>query len=249
MKSAAQLALLLVLAAGLGFADDAAPARVSAESSTPGMQFVATLQNGFSVRFDHRKQIGDTSRLFLTASEDGYIDVATADIADLSQEKLPAAPAAVATVKTAIDIPAAVAAASDKHGIDADLLYSLIRAESSFNAKAVSNKGARGLMQLMPDTASKLGVKDSFDPQANVDGGTRYLRELLARYDNDLAKALAAYNAGPQRVDQYHGVPPYRETRAYVSRIIREYNAKKRAERKAARRHVAAMAAPARSGQ
>ena len=82
-------------------------------------------------------------------------------------------------------------------------------------------------MQLMPKTASQLGVANPFDPQANVDGGTRYLRELIETYNFDLVKALAAYNAGPQRVEQYGGVPPYRETRAYVARIIRDYNRKK----------------------
>ena len=86
-------------------------------------------------------------------------------------------------------------------------------------------------MQLMPGTAERLGVKDAFDAQANVDGGTRYLRELLARYDNDLVKALAAYNAGPERVEKYRGVPPYHETRAYVARVIREFNRKKLAAR------------------
>ena len=88
-------------------------------------------------------------------------------------------------------------------------------------------------MQLMPQTASRLGVGNSFDPSANVEGGTRYLRELLERYNFDLIKALAAYNAGPQRVEQYHGVPPYYETQAYVARIIRDFNRKKLAERKA----------------
>ena len=79
-------------------------------------------------------------------------------------------------------------------------------------------------MQLMPETANKLGIIDSFDPAANIDGGTRYLRALLLRYDGDAVKALAAYNAGAHRVDQYKGVPPYRETRAYVASIIRDYN-------------------------
>ncbi|HLI64573.1 MAG TPA: lytic transglycosylase domain-containing protein, partial [Terriglobales bacterium] len=97
---------------------------------------------------------------------------------------------------------------------------------------AVSPKGAQGLMQLMPKTALQLGVKNSFDPEDNVDGGVRYLRALLLYYNNDMVKALAAYNAGPQRVQQYHGVPPYRETRAYVARVIRDYNRKKIAERK-----------------
>jgi soluble lytic murein transglycosylase-like protein len=88
-------------------------------------------------------------------------------------------------------------------------------------------------MQLMPQTASQLGVANAFDPGANVEGGTKYLRELLERYNFDLIKALAAYNAGPQRVEHFHGVPPYYETQAYVARIIRDFNRKKLAERKA----------------
>jgi len=89
-------------------------------------------------------------------------------------------------------------------------------------------------MQLMPGTASQLGVPNAFDAQANVDGGTKYLRELLERYNFDLVKALAAYNAGPQRVERFGGVPPYYETRAYVARIVRDFNKKKIAEQKSA---------------
>ena len=98
-----------------------------------------------------------------------------------------------------------------------------------------SPKGAQGLMQLMPQTASQLGVHNAFDPQANVEAGTRYLRELLERYDFDLIKALAAYNAGPQRIDQYGGVPPYYETKAYVARIVRDFNKKKMAAQASAK--------------
>ena len=98
-------------------------------------------------------------------------------------------------------------------------------------------------MQLMPGTANKLGVQDSFDPEANVTGGSRYLRELLERYNFDLVKALAAYNAGPERVEQYRGVPPFRETRAYVARIVHEYNMKKIAQEKEARRKQTAAKA------
>ena len=123
--------------------------------------------------------------------------------------------------------------AGAKHRIDPDFISSVIHAESSFNPRAVSPKGAQGLMQLMPGTASQLGVQNPFDPNANVEGGTRYLRELLERYNFDAAKALAAYNAGPQRVEQYGGVPPYAETRAYVTRVIKDFNRKKIAERKA----------------
>jgi soluble lytic murein transglycosylase-like protein len=134
--------------------------------------------------------------------------------------------------------------ASAAYHLDPDLVNSVIHAESGFNARAVSPKGARGLMQLMPGTASQLGVNDSFDPQANVTGGSRYLRELLERYDFDLVKALAAYNAGPERVEQYRGVPPFRETRAYVARIVHEYNTKKTAQEKAAKQKAASVRAP-----
>jgi len=125
-------------------------------------------------------------------------------------------------------------AVSSRHHLDPDLINSVIHAESGFNPRAVSPKGAQGLMQLMPQTASRLGVANAFDPNANVEGGTRYLRELLERCNFDLIKALAAYNAGPQRVEQFHGVPPYYETQAYVARIIRDFNRKKLAERKSA---------------
>jgi hypothetical protein len=123
--------------------------------------------------------------------------------------------------------------ASNRHRLDPDFVNSVIKYESNFQTRAVSNKGAQGLMQLMPGTAAQLGVTNPFDPQANVEGGTTYLSQLLDQYDNDAVKALAAYNAGPHRVDQYHGVPPYVETRAYVARIVRDYNAKKRAQMKA----------------
>jgi len=133
-----------------------------------------------------------------------------------------------------VDLNEVVNSASDRYRLDPDLVNSVIKAESGFNSRAVSPKGAQGLMQLMPGTASKLGVPNAFDPQANVEGGTRYLRELLERYNFDLVKALAAYNAGPQRVEQYRGVPPYYETRAYVARIVRDFNKKKIAQKKAA---------------
>jgi len=137
--------------------------------------------------------------------------------------------------------------ASAAYHLDPDLVNSVIHAESGFNARAVSPKGARGLMQLMPGTASQLGVNDSFDPQANVTGGSRYLRGLLERYDFDLVKALAAYNAGPDRVEQYRGVPPFRETRAYVARIVHEYNTKKTAQEKAAKQKAASARAPSKA--
>jgi len=120
-----------------------------------------------------------------------------------------------------------IASAAQHHGVDADLIVSVITAESKFNPKAVSRKNARGLMQLLPQTAARLGVKNVFDPQENIEAGTRYLRELLDRYNNDLALTLAAYNAGPQRVEQYKTIPPYRETISYVRRVQKTYQSRK----------------------
>jgi hypothetical protein len=151
----------------------------------------------------------------------------------LQKSAIPAQPSNTLKTAPVLNLDQVVNAAADKHLLDTDLINSVIKAESSFNPRAVSPKGARGLMQLMPKTASSLGVPNSFDPQANVDGGTRYLRWLLERYNFDLVKALAAYNAGPERVDRYGGVPPYYETKAYVARIIRDFNRKKLAQQKA----------------
>lgn len=147
------------------------------------------------------------------------------------------------------DLNNMVNSASAAYHLDPDLVNSVIHAESGFNAHAISPKGARGLMQLMPGTAGQLGVNDAFDPLDNVTGGSRYLRELLERYNFDIVKALAAYNAGPDRVEQYQGVPPFRETRAYVAKIVHEYNTKKIAQEKEARRkQLAAKAASKASG-
>jgi soluble lytic murein transglycosylase-like protein len=117
------------------------------------------------------------------------------------------------------------------HRIDADLLAAVVHAESNGNPRAVSRAGAQGLMQLMPGTAATLGVTDAFAPEQNVSGGTAYLDALLTRYHDNIALALAAYNAGPLAVDRYHGIPPYPETRAYVARVLREFNRRKLAQR------------------
>jgi len=134
-----------------------------------------------------------------------------------------------------VDLNQVVNDASGRYRLDPDLVASVIKAESGFNAHAISPKGALGLMQLMPGTASQLGVANAFDPRANVDGGAKYLRELLEKYNFDLIKALAAYNAGPQRVERFGGVPPYYETRAYVARVVRDFNKKKVAQEKSAK--------------
>jgi len=134
----------------------------------------------------------------------------------------------------AFDLDQVVREASSRNRLDPDFVKSVISAESNFKIHAVSRKGALGLMQLMPATAAQLGVADPFDPRANVEAGTAHLSALLDLYNNDPIKALAAYNAGAHRVKQYNGVPPYHETRAYISKIVRDFNAKKRAQMKAA---------------
>jgi soluble lytic murein transglycosylase-like protein len=114
-----------------------------------------------------------------------------------------------------------IRAAATRHGLAPELVEAVVRAESNFNARAVSPKGARGLMQLMPTTAAQLGVRDVFDVRQNIEGGVRHLRYLVDRYKGNLTLALAAYNAGVDAVARHGGVPPYAETQAYVARILR----------------------------
>jgi len=196
---------------------------------------MALLRNGFTIRHERRQVVGANTRLFTAGGDSSYIDVPTADIEGFEKDLTLPKPAEVPPAKTtsALDLTQVVSSASAAYHLDPDLINSVILAESGFNSRAVSPKGAQGLMQLMPSTAGGLGVTNPLDPQANVDGGTRYLRQLLERYNFDLIKALAAYNAGPLRVEQYRGVPPYRETRAYVAKIVHDYNRKKIAQEKA----------------
>src|SRR5271165_4362242 len=214
---------------------------------------LARLRNGYTIRHEHRQSLGENTRLFLSADNSSFVDVPTAEIEGFEPDLTPA-PSAAAAPSTSSPAPVAVAelqhvvtSASAAYHLDPDLVNSVIHAESGFHPHAVSRKGAQGLMQLMPSTASQLGVANPFDPEANVGGGTRYLRQLLERYNFDLVKALAAYNAGPQRVEQYGGVPPYRETRAYVNRIVRDYNRKKIAEEKRTPRSAGTNSAAARA--
>src|SRR5213594_874182 len=118
-----------------------------------------------------------------------------------------------------------VADASARHGVPERLIWAVIRVESGFDHRAVSRRGARGLMQLMPETAAILGVRDSFDPRENIHAGARHLRGLMERFRYDLPLAIAAYNAGEKPVVAFRGIPPYPETREYVTRVLRFYGA------------------------
>lgn len=205
---------------------------------------LAVLRNGNSIRHEHRQVIGAVTRLYLGDASSGYIEIPTDQIERFEKDTSPPPAAATPTPAKAIstlsaratadishqDLSEIVSGAGARHQIDPDFISSVIRAESGFHQNAVSKKGAQGLMQLMPGTATHLGVSNPFDPNANVEGGTKYLRELLEKYNFDVPKALAAYNAGTRRVDQYHGIPPYYETQTYIARIIRDFNRKKLAE-------------------
>ncbi len=199
----------------------------------------AVLRNGFSISHDHHREIGSVTRLFLSVSDDEYVDISSADIVSYEPEVDSPAPkpeqVQAPASKSKPDLKQIVEKAANENQLDVDFIQAVIRAESNGKPTAISPKGAQGLMQLMPETATKLGVKNSFDPAENVNAGTRYLRELLARYHNDPVRALAAYNAGAGRVQQYRGVPPYRETRAYVAGIIRDFNRRKLEQERAAK--------------
>jgi Transglycosylase SLT domain len=205
-----------------------------------------TLANGFSLTCNHHTTVDGRVRLYTSTDAQSYIEFQPSDIASIEnvpdpppppEETVPAIPPQPSSHNaklTPADLHQMLANAGETHDLDIDLLASVVKEESGGNARAVSPAGARGLMQLMPATASGLGVKDSFQPNQNVQGGSAYLDALLTRYHDNLALALAAYNAGPAAVDRYHGIPPYRQTRVYVARVIHEFNRRVLARERAA---------------
>jgi soluble lytic murein transglycosylase-like protein len=215
---------------------------------------VAVLKNGFSIKHERREVVGDITRLYVNADGSSFVDVRTAEIEhyeaapdDPASRARPLVPASLSVkrgfpARPQNDLNTVVNEASGRYRLDPDLVNSVIKAESGFNVHAVSRKGAQGLMQLMPGTASQLGVGNSFDAQANVEGGTKYLRALMEKYNFDMVKALAAYNAGPQRVERFGGVPPYYETKAYVARVVKDFNKKKMAEAAATKNRATKVA-------
>ncbi|MBI2817053.1 MAG: lytic transglycosylase domain-containing protein [Acidobacteria bacterium] len=186
---------------------------------------LALLTNGMRLRVERQEQQGDSLRLYVAG---GYVDVAPSDIqAWEKDEAKPPAPKPANPIAASDDLPSLLSSAGSRQGLDPALLRSMIAEESNFHVDAVSRKGARGLMQLMPKTGELLGVKDLFSPGENIHGGAHYVRWLLERYKGDLVKALAAYNAGPAAVDRYRGIPPFAETQNYVRRVIARFNREK----------------------
>ena len=224
---------------------------VTAAAQSYETVYSAHLRNGFSVAHYRSEVVGEKTRLYLgSEATSGYADVPTSEIVNIDSEQRLLAAVAIEQPKPANPkaIPDIIASASDRTRIVGVFIASVFRAESGFKPHARSPKGAQGLMQLMPHTAAQLGVRDAYNAEANINGGSEYLRQLLTQYHGDAQKALAAYNAGPNRVQQFGGVPPYHETRAYVARIINDYNRKKRAADHAlqqAQVHNSSVTAPA----
>jgi soluble lytic murein transglycosylase-like protein len=186
------------------------------------------LRSGQRLTVTGYQLVGDKYRLQIGG---GIVDVPAENVVSIEPEEV-FTPLPAQVVAATAPYRELVEAAAKRYHVDADLISSVMAAESNFEPKAVSRKNARGLMQLLPETAAKLGVQNIFDPKENIEAGTKYLSELLARYHNDLALALAAYNAGPDKVQKYGRVPPYRETVSYVRRVKSSY-AKKKTEAEA----------------
>jgi soluble lytic murein transglycosylase-like protein len=188
-------------------------------SCVPVRADYVVLRSGARLNVTGYEILGDRYRLHIKG---GVAEVPVQDIVAIEPEEIFQPSTEPLTEKTPFQKLIHDAAA--RYNLDPTLIHSVISIESNFDPKAVSRKNARGLMQLMPRTAELMGVKDSFDPAQNIDGGSHYLSDLLKKYGNDLTLALAAYNAGPDSVDKYgRRVPPYLETMKYVQRIAKTY--------------------------
>jgi len=180
------------------------------------------LRSGARLNVTAYQLVGERYRIQMNG---GSAEIAAADVVAIEPEEIfipaPRMPLTQAPYGDMIQ------SAAKKYSVDADLIFSVIAAESNFNPRVISRRGARGLMQLLPATGTRFGVKDIFDPAQNIDAGTQYLRDLMARYQGDLVLTLAAYNAGPGAVQRYGRVPPYNETISYVRAIRKTYALRK----------------------
>lgn len=183
---------------------------------------IAVLANGTTFKIGaHRIESG---LVWLSLKDGGEVGLPEAAISGyVPDEIVEEVAAAVAAAPPGVDLDALIAETARRHHLNPALVRSVVAVESAFQPDAVSAKGAQGLMQLMPQTARSLGVADPFDPAQNLDGGTRHLKDLVARYGGNLDLALAAYNAGQGAVAKHRGVPPYRETRQYVKKVLERY--------------------------
>lgn len=206
-----------------GFAEQAALLVALVLLGAPALRAeYVVLRSGQRLTVTGYQLLGDKYRLQLAG---GSVEVAVEDVTAIEPEEvftpLPAKPEVKPPFRELVE------AAAARYKVDADLITSVIAVESNFDPKAVSRKNARGLMQLLPETAARLGAQNIFDPRENIDAGTRYLRDLLQKYNNDLVLALAAYNAGPENVRVYGRVPPFAETISYVRRVKHSYEKSK----------------------
>jgi soluble lytic murein transglycosylase-like protein len=190
-------------------------------TAPPALAEIALLASGRTLKVDGAR--AEDGRVLLALRGGGEVGLPAADLVGLVPDEV--VEEVVAAEGTAGELRALASSSARRHGLDPALVLAVVQVESGFRPAAVSPKGARGLMQLMPSTAAHLGVEDSFDPGQNLDAGARHLGGLVARYRGDLVKALAAYNAGEAAVERHRGVPPFSETRAYVERVLRRYQA------------------------
>ena len=198
------------------------------------------LRSGQRLNVTGYQLLGDKYRLQMAG---GTVVVAAEDVAAIEPEELFAPPKPAENFKA--PFRELIEAASAQYKVDAGLIASVIAVESNFDPKAISRRNARGLMQLLPETAARLGARDIFDPKENIDAGTRYLSDLLRRYNNDLVLALAAYNAGPEKVCKFGSVPPYAETISYVRRVKRAYENSKSGATARSKQQGKSLSAPA----
>ena len=182
---------------------------------------IAVLSNGTTLKVGAHRQEAD--QVVLALKDGGEVTLPASEIRGLVPDEVIEE---VASASASGDLRELAAASARRHGLDPELVLAVVAVESGFQPQAVSRKGAQGLMQLMPATAKELGVKDALDPAENLDGGSRYLKDLIALYGGDVKKALAAYNAGPGAVARHGGIPPYKETRRYVREVLKRSGAK-----------------------
>jgi soluble lytic murein transglycosylase-like protein len=194
-----------------------------AAGAAPARAEIALLASGQTLKLDGHRSEAD--RVVLVLKGGGEVQLPPSAVRGFVPDEVLEE---LGGASSGSDLVRLVEEAARRRGLDPALVLAVVSVESGFRPEAVSPKGAQGLMQLMPRTAASLGVQDAFDPEQNLDAGVRHLEALLKLYDGNLTRALAAYNAGQGAVARHGGVPPYRETRAYVKKVLARYRGKKK---------------------